>query len=100
VAAAACLAAIGTIHGGKEEMPDKKSERQVYEVAPSKRGGWDVKKEGGERASGHHPTKAEAVVDARQRAKAAPLGQIRVKGTNGQIQTEWTYGKDPRRTRG
>jgi len=77
-------------------MPPK-MERQVYEVVPSPRDGWDVKKEGGLRASAHHETKAEAVADARERAKAAPLGQVRVKGKDGRIQTEWTYGQDPRR---
>ena len=27
-------------------------------------------------------------------------GQVIVHGKNGRIQTEWTYGSDPRRTRG
>lgn len=81
-------------------MPEKKVERQVYEVVPHPKDGWDVKKEGGSRASAHHGTKAEAIADARERAKAAKLGQVRVKGKDGRIQTEWTYGKDPRRTPG
>ena len=81
-------------------MPAKKSERQVFEVAPHAKDGWDVKKEGGARASAHHDTKATAIADARERAKAAALSQVRVKGKNGQIQTEWTYGKDPHRTPG
>ena len=31
---------------------------------------------------------------------AAPHGQVREKGENGRIQQEWTYGNDPKRTRG
>jgi len=81
-------------------MPGKKTERQVYEVAPNPKAGWDVRKEGSPRASSRHDTKATAVAEARERAKAAPLGQVRVKGRDGRIQTEWTYGKDPRRTPG
>jgi uncharacterized protein (DUF433 family) len=79
-------------------MPEKKVERQVYEVVPHSKDGWDVKKEGRSRASAHHATKAAAVADARERAKAAPLGQVRLKGRDGRIQNEWTYGKGPRRT--
>ena len=82
-------------------MPTKKpSGREVYSVVPGGKGGWDVKREGGARASSHHDTKSAAVQDARARAKKAELGQVRVHGQDGKIQTEWTYGKDPRRTRG
>lgn len=76
------------------------SGRQVYSVLPSAKGGWDVKREGGARASSHHGTKSAAVQDARARAKSAELGQVRVHGQDGKIQTEWTYGKDPRDKRG
>jgi hypothetical protein len=78
----------------------KSSERQVYDVLPNAKGGWDVKKEGGARASGRHETKQPAIDEARERAQKAELGQVRVHGRDGKIQTEWTYGKDPRRTRG
>lgn len=76
-------------------MP-KQSAREVYHVVPSSRGGWDVKREGGARASSHHETKQPAIDAARDKAKAAPLGQVRIHGQDGRIQTEWTYGNDPR----
>ena len=37
------------------------SKKQHHVVPNSDRGGWDVKRAGGERASGHFETKAEAI---------------------------------------
>ena len=78
----------------------KPTGREVYNVVPNPKGGWDVKREGGARASSRHETKQPAIKDARERAQKAELGQVRVHGHDGRIQTEWTYGKDPRRSRG
>lgn len=48
----------------------KKPEKQNYHViANSQRGGWDVWREGGKRASGHFRTKAEAVEHGRTLAR-------------------------------
>lgn len=48
--------------------------------------------------------KTVAIKVARQLArdiqKAGGLAQVRVFGRNGRIQTEWTYGRDPRRSKG
>jgi hypothetical protein len=67
-------------------------------VTPDKQvGGWKV--EGGGAAENYR-TKDEAIRAGRNRAKAADLGQLVIKGRNGRIQTEYTYGKDPRRTKG
>jgi uncharacterized protein DUF2188/CopG antitoxin of type II toxin-antitoxin system len=74
----------------------KRARREVIEVLPNRQGGWDVKRQGGNGGGSHHTLKAEAVAEARERAKAAELGQVRVRGRDGRIQTEWTYGKDPR----
>ncbi len=81
-------------------MAAKSGKREVYDVRPNSKGGWDVKRSGGGGTASHHDRKTDAVADARKRAKAASLGQVRVHGRNGRIQTEWTYGKDPRRTPG
>lgn len=35
--------------------------RKVYHVTPSPNGGWDVKKAGGQRASGHFAKKVNAI---------------------------------------
>jgi hypothetical protein len=73
-------------------MPKK---REVYHVTPNPKGGWDVKKEGGQRASAHLDKKTDAMAKGKELAKAAGLGQIKIHGQDGQIQTEHTYGKDP-----
>ena len=81
-------------------MPPKNPERQSFDVLPNPKGGWNVKREGSSRTLSHHPNKQQAMAAARERAKKAPLGQVRIHGMDGRIQQEWTYGKDPRRTPG
>ena len=74
--------------------------RKVYHVTPSGKGGWNVQKEGAKRASDHLGTKAEAVARGKELAKSGSLGQIKIHGQDGRIQTEHTYGKDPERYKG
>ncbi len=71
------------------------AKRKVYHVTKNQSSGWDVKKEGGQRASGNLNTKQEAVHRGKELAKNAPLGQIKIHGQDGKIQTEYTYGNDP-----
>lgn len=61
--------------------------------------GWETRKEGAERASSRHETKAEAVDRGRELAEAAK-GQLLVHGKSGKIQEERTYRKDPPETPG
>ncbi len=42
------------------------SGRKTTHVVPHHDGGWDIKQGGGERASGHFPTKQDAVDRARE----------------------------------
>jgi len=44
--------------------------------------------------------KADAINEARRLAQQNPLSQVVIKGQNGRIQREYTYGEDPRRTPG
>lgn len=74
--------------------------RKVYHVTKNPIGGWDVKKEGGERASGHFDTKVEAVDRGKELAKSGGLGQVKIHGQDGKIQTEHTYGDDPHPPKG
>jgi uncharacterized protein YdaT len=71
------------------------SKRTTYHVTKSQDNGWNVKKEGGQRSSGNFDTKQDAIDRGKELAKSAPLGQIKVHGQDGKIQTEHTYGKDP-----
>jgi hypothetical protein len=73
--------------------------RRVYHVVPSGRG-WDVKRVGARRATQGFSRKAAAIARAKALAIKATLGQVRVHSSDGEIQTEYTYGQDPRRTRG
>lgn len=69
--------------------------RQVYHVTKNQNAGWDVKKEKGERSSGHYDTKEQAVDRGRGLAKSSGLGQLKIHIQDGKIQTEHTYGNDP-----
>jgi hypothetical protein len=71
------------------------AKRTTYWVSPGDDGTWKTRREGADRAAGRHENKADAVGQAKDLAKKAPLGQVIVQGGNGKIQTEWTYGKDP-----
>ena len=73
------------------------SDRKRVWVSPDGEGGWNVKSEGAERAAANFEDKADAVERAKEIAKASPLGQVIIQKGDGQIQTEYTYGQDPRK---
>ncbi len=73
--------------------------RKVYSVTPAG-AAWRVKREGARRAAGIHRQKSDALARAKALAQRSGLGQVRVHRRNGEIQAEFTYGKDPRRTAG
>ena len=72
------------------------SERKRVWVSPDGDGGWNVKTQGAGRAAGNFDDKSDAVDKAKDIAKNAPLGQVIIQKRNGEIQTEYTYGQDPR----
>lgn len=61
--------------------------------------GWEVKKEGGKRASAVTETKAEAVKIGRDTAKKEH-SELVIKGKDGTIQQKDSHGHDPRKTKG
>jgi hypothetical protein len=61
--------------------------------------GWQVKREGNERASSVHPTQADAWAEAQNRAKQSG-GEAFKQKRNGQIGERNTYGHDPRKYKG
>jgi hypothetical protein len=67
--------------------------REVWDVEP-RENGWVVQREGTDRADGLYDNKDDAMDRGVDLAKAAK-GQLRVKGRDGQIQTEHTYTNDP-----
>ena len=66
-------------------------------VVPSARGGWDVKKPGSARASGHAATQSEAITAARAQVRKAGGGEVRIHGKDGRIRDSDTVapGRDP-----
>jgi Uncharacterized protein conserved in bacteria (DUF2188) len=71
------------------------SKRTVFNVQPTKGGsGWDITKNG--QTVSHHYKKANAVDKARDFGNGTPNSQLRIKDQEGKIQTEHTYGNDPR----
>ena len=80
-------------------MPTKN--RVVYHVVHDKAArGWKVEREGSEKAVKGADTKEEAIDAATRLGKAADLGQVIIHREDGSIETEHTYGEDPRRTPG
>lgn len=70
------------------------AKRKTHHVVPNPKGGWDVKKGGAERASGHFKTKKEAEAAGRiisQNQKS----EFVIHGKDGQIQRSDSHGHDP-----
>ena len=70
--------------------------RTVYEALPHPDGGWQVKFHGAERASSLHSTKDEAVKEGQRLCHDREPSQLLIKGKDGKIEKEYTYGSDPR----
>jgi hypothetical protein len=81
------------------ERNRKMAKRNVLHVV-GKKGSWDIKPEGTGYSVSHHSDKQSALEMAKAIAKSSGLGQVKVHGTDGKIQTEYTYGKDPRKIKG
>lgn len=66
-------------------------------VVPNPEGGWDVKKPGSSRSSGHSRTQQEAVDRARSIVENQGGGEVRIHGRDGRIRDSDTIapGNDP-----
>lgn len=69
------------------------SENKNYSVGPHD-DGWQVKRDGADRASSVHDKKADAIDAGRDLAKQSG-GELRIKGADGKIQNSNSYGNDP-----
>lgn len=81
---------VSVLGKGEERMVRK----TVHVVPNSDRGGWDVKKGGGERSSKHADTKKEAEKAARKISQDEG-SELVIHGKNGQIQRSDSHGNDP-----
>ncbi len=71
------------------------ADRKIYHILPHE-SGWQVRGEGAKRSSSVHQTKDEAVARAKELAHKHDLSQIKIHKQDGTIETEHTYGKDPK----
>lgn len=68
--------------------------RKTHHVVPNPKGGWDVKRGGAERSSGHFETKKEAVERAREISRNQRT-ELVVHNRDGKIAYCDSHGNDP-----
>ena len=68
--------------------------RKEHHVVPNSKGGWDVKRNGGERASVHTETKQDAINKARVISKNQRT-ELVVHNKDGKISNPDSHGHDP-----
>lgn len=74
-------------------MSDRKGP-DSHHVVPNPDGGWDVKRGGGERATGHFDTKREAIDRAREVSRNQGT-ELRIHNRDGRISQSDSHGHDP-----
>lgn len=72
---------------------------KTHHVVPRPEGGWNVKRGGGSRASGHFRTKAEAVQRGRELSRRQGT-ELRIHNKDGRIARSDSHGGDPYPPRG
>lgn len=73
---------------------EDKMTKGTHHVVHKPSGGWDVKKGGSSKASGHYSTKKEAV-DAARVISQNQHTELIIHGLNGRIQSCDSHGSDP-----
>ena len=68
--------------------------RSSHHVVHNPNGGWDVKRSGAQRSSGHFATKEQAVNAGRQISRNQGTEFV-IHGMNGRIQSADSHGNDP-----
>lgn len=68
--------------------------RDTHHVVPNPDGGWDVKRGGSARASGHYDTKADAVNNGRSISRNQGTEFV-IHRQDGRIQRSDSHGNDP-----
>jgi len=68
--------------------------RDEHHIVPNSDGGWDVKRDGAERVSGHFDTKKEAVDRGRQISQNQNT-ELVIHNRDGKISNSDSHGNDP-----
>jgi len=79
-------------------MADKRGP-DTHHVVPNHDGGWDVKRGGGERASGHFDRKQDAIDYGRQVSRNQET-ELRIHNKDGRISESDSHGHDPNPPKG
>jgi hypothetical protein len=74
-------------------------EAGTHHVVPNPNGGWDVRRGGADRASGHFDTKAEAIDRGREMSRNAGT-EFKIHNRDGRIAQSDSHGNDPRDIKG
>ena len=72
---------------------------RTHHVVPNPGGGWDVRRGGAERASGHFDTKQEAVDRGREISRNAST-EFKIHNRDGRVSQSDSHGNDPRNIKG
>ncbi|MBF5057427.1 hypothetical protein Y5W_02721 [Alcanivorax sp. 521-1] len=65
-----------------------------HHVVPNPNGGWDIKRDGAQRASRHHDTKKAAIDSARKTSKSQGT-ELKIHNKDGSISQSDSHGSDP-----
>lgn len=71
----------------------------THHVMPNADGGWDIRRGGAARSSGHFDTKKDAVQRARKISRNAET-ELKIHNRDGRIAQSDSHGNDPRKIKG
>ena len=71
----------------------------THHVLPNPAGGWDIRRGGADRTSGHFDTKAEAIDRGRAMSRNAGT-ELKIHNRDGRIAESDSHGNDPRNIKG
>lgn len=71
----------------------------THHVVPNSNGGWDVKRGGAERSSGHYDTKQQAINAGREISRNQKT-EFRIHNKDGKIASSDSHGHDPHPPKG
>jgi hypothetical protein len=80
-------------------MAGNKRRSGTHHVVPNSAGGWDVRRGGADRASGHFETKAEAIDRGREMSRNAAT-EFKIHNRDGRIAQSDSHGNDRRDIKG
>lgn len=73
--------------------------RKTHHVVPSSQGGWNIKKGGAEKASGHFDRKQDAIEQAREISRNQE-SELVIHNRDGKISQSDSHGNDPNPPKG